>query len=64
LTERELLVLRLIAQGLTNHDIGVELSVSTSTVKAYAAKIYRKLGVSSRSEAVAKAISQNIIPHD
>ena len=61
LTEREMNVLALLARGMTNQDIGHELSISVSTVKAYAAKIYRKLGVNTRAEAIAKSVNLRLI---
>lgn len=61
LTQREYEVLSYIAHGLTNEEIGVRLSISVSTVKVYAAKIYKKLDAGSRAEAVAKAINQGIV---
>ncbi len=55
LTPRELEVLDLIAEGLTNRDIADELVLAVGTVKWYTSQIYGKLGVSSRTEAVAQA---------
>jgi LuxR family maltose regulon positive regulatory protein len=55
LSERELEVLRLIADGLSNRDIAAELIVAVTTVKKHASNIYGKLGVRSRTEAVARA---------
>jgi DNA-binding NarL/FixJ family response regulator len=56
LSERELAVLRLAGQGLTNKAIGVELSISDRTVQGHLANIYGKLGVASRTEAVTRAL--------
>ncbi|TAJ99556.1 MAG: LuxR family transcriptional regulator [Chloroflexota bacterium] len=53
LSARELEVLPLIAEGLTNQEIAVRLYLSLHTVKAHARNIYAKLGVSSRTQAVA-----------
>jgi len=58
LTERELQVLRLAAQGLTNYDIAQRLYVSVRTVEAHLTHIYNRLGVSSRTEAVVRAMQQ------
>ena len=58
LTERELQVLRLAAQGLTNYDIAQRLYVSVRTVEAHLTHIYNRLGVSSRTEAVVLAMQQ------
>ena len=54
LSARELEVLPLIADGLTNQEIAVRLYLSLHTVKAHARNIYAKLGVSSRTQAVAR----------
>jgi LuxR family maltose regulon positive regulatory protein len=53
-SERELEVLSLIAEGLTNQEIAARLYLSLHTVKAHARNIYAKLGVSSRTQAAAK----------
>jgi LuxR family maltose regulon positive regulatory protein len=55
LTERELEVLRLIAQGLSNREIGERLFLALSTVKGHARIIFDKLQVQRRTEAVARA---------
>ena len=55
LSEREIEVLRLLAGGSTNDEIGRSLYVSTNTVKAHLKSIYRKLDVNSRHEAAGKA---------
>ena len=55
LSERELEVLQLIAEGLTNHEIGARLHLSLNTVKTHARNIYNKLGVNNRIQATAKA---------
>ncbi|MDP9368759.1 MAG: response regulator transcription factor, partial [Chloroflexota bacterium] len=51
LSEREVEVLRLVAQGLTNAEIGERLYLSPRTVGAHVYNIYRKVGVSSRAAA-------------
>jgi DNA-binding NarL/FixJ family response regulator len=56
LSERELDVLRLAGQGLTNKAIGLDLGISDRTVQGHLANIYGKLGVGSRTEAVTKAL--------
>jgi len=55
LTDRELTVLRLLAAGRTNPQIGAELYISTSTASVHVSNILRKLGVSSRVQAAATA---------
>ena len=55
LTERELEVLRLVAQGKTNGQIGATLFISTKTASVYVTNILRKLGVTSRVQAAAVA---------
>jgi LuxR family maltose regulon positive regulatory protein len=55
LSERELEILKLIAEGLTNQKIGSQLYLSLNTVKAHTRNIYGKLGVNSRTQAIAKA---------
>lgn len=55
LSERELEVLYLIADGLTNREIANKLILSLNTVKGHTRKIYGKLGVNSRTQAIGKA---------
>ena len=55
LSERELEVLALIAEGLTNQEVGAGLFLSLNTVKAHTRNIYGKLGVHSRTQAIARA---------
>jgi LuxR family transcriptional regulator, maltose regulon positive regulatory protein len=55
LTERELEVLSLIAEGLSNREIGEQLFLALNTVKGYNQKIFNKLQVQRRTEAVARA---------
>jgi LuxR family maltose regulon positive regulatory protein len=61
LTPREREVLGLIAEGLSNHAIAAQLFVEVSTVKSYANSIFRKLGVQSRTQAVAEARALHLI---
>ena len=56
LSERELEVLRLAAKGLTNRAIGLALAISDRTVQGHLANAYSKLHVSTRTEAVLKAV--------
>jgi two-component system, NarL family, response regulator YdfI len=55
LTERELEVLRVAAEGETNKGIGLRLGITDRTVKAHLSSIYNKLGVDSRAAAIAVA---------
>jgi LuxR family transcriptional regulator, maltose regulon positive regulatory protein len=55
LTERELAVLRLLATRLSNREIGRELYVSVNTVRSHIQAVYRRLEVTTRAEAVARA---------
>ncbi|MFN8633703.1 MAG: response regulator transcription factor [Chloroflexota bacterium] len=61
LTAREHEVLRLVAGGKTNQEIGVALAVSTRTAKAHVERIIARLGVANRAEAVAKAIGLGML---
>jgi LuxR family maltose regulon positive regulatory protein len=62
LSQRELEVLHLIALGKTNQEIAQQLIVALGTIKAHAASIYRKLDVTNRTEAVARARQLDILP--
>lgn len=55
LTDREMEVLEELAEGLTNREIGERLMVSLNTVKTHTKRIYGKLGVRNRTEAVIRA---------
>ncbi|PKN88360.1 MAG: DNA-binding response regulator [Chloroflexi bacterium HGW-Chloroflexi-8] len=61
LTNREEEVLLLMTDGLSNVDIAERLVVSRSTVKFHVSSILSKLGVSSRTEAVAMALQQKLV---
>jgi LuxR family maltose regulon positive regulatory protein len=52
LTERELEVVAFLPTRLTNAEVASELYVSANTLKTHLARIYRKLGVSTRDEAI------------
>ncbi len=62
LTPREMDVLRLAARGYTNKAIGAQLSISDRTVQGHLANIFDKLHVSTRTEAVMRAVSLGWIP--
>lgn len=61
LTERELEVLQLIAGGLSNYDIALRLFVGVSTVKTHVNRIFSKLSVKSRTQAVALARERHLL---
>jgi DNA-binding NarL/FixJ family response regulator len=61
LTTRELEILRAVAEGLTNARIGRQLWVTEQTVKFHLSNIYRKLGVSNRTEASRYALMNGIV---
>ena len=61
LTERERQVLGLVAKGLDNKQLRAELGLAQNTIRNYLAKIYEKLGVHSRAEAVVWARERGII---
>ncbi len=60
---RELEILRLIHQGRSNQEIGAQLFLSLSTVKWHNQNIFAKLQVQRRTEAVARALALNLLPH-
>jgi LuxR family maltose regulon positive regulatory protein len=62
LSERELEVLQLIAEGLTNPEIAARLFLSLNTVKAHTRNIYGKLDVHSRTQAVARSQKLGLLP--
>ena len=61
LSPRELDVLKLVAKGLSNKEIGSELSVVEGTVKVHLTNILAKLGVSDRTQAILTAVKRGII---
>ena len=60
LTPREIEVLSAIAEGLTNKSIARRLDISLHTVKFHIESLFRKLGVRTRTEAVAKASERRL----
>jgi predicted ATPase/DNA-binding CsgD family transcriptional regulator/transcriptional regulator with XRE-family HTH domain len=60
LTPREVEVLRLVAQGLTNAQIAITLSISAGTVNAHMTSLYRKLNTSSRAVATRFAVEHGL----
>jgi two-component system, NarL family, response regulator len=61
LTPREFAVLRLVAAGAANKEIGDTLAISEATVKIHLTHLFEKLGATSRTEAVAKAVERGLI---
>lgn len=64
LSEREMEVLRLAARGLSNQDIARNLHLSTRTVQGHLGHIFNKLDVSSRTEAVVRALKEGWVSLD
>lgn len=61
LSPRQQQVLELMAEGMTNSEIGARLGVTERTVKAYAQELYDKLGARNRAGAVAEAAKQGLL---
>jgi NarL family two-component system response regulator LiaR len=61
LTEREREVLRLLSQGRSNQQIAEDLKIARSTVKFHIGSLFTKLGVASRSEAIALAYQNRLV---
>jgi len=61
LTEREMSILKLVAEGMSNMEIANKLFVTEQTVKFHLSNIYRKLGVSNRTEATRHAYRSGLI---
>jgi two-component system NarL family response regulator len=61
LSSREVAVLRLVARGLSNREIGVALFISEATIKFHLKNIYVKLGANDRTEATLLAVQRGIL---
>lgn len=61
MTEKELTILQAVARGFRSKEIAFDLGISERTVKAHLTNIYNKLGVDSRSEAVAVSLDRGIL---
>jgi DNA-binding NarL/FixJ family response regulator len=64
LTRRELEILRLLVAGGTNREIGVRLCLGAGTVRNYLGRIFRKLGVTTRTQAAVCAIERGLVGAD
>lgn len=64
LSEREIEILKLAAQGLSNKEIASELFLSTRTIKAHLSSVFNKMNVSSRTEAIIKGAREGVISLD
>jgi len=64
LSEREMQVLQLLTHGAANKEIAAQLHIVERTVKAHVTSIFNKLCVNSRTEAVAVALRNKILPTD
>ncbi len=64
LTQREIELLRLVAEGMSNKAIAQTLSISENTVKYHMRNILQKLGVQNRTEAVTQAIRAGLLDPD
>jgi DNA-binding CsgD family transcriptional regulator len=62
ITPREHEILRLIAEGLSNREIGARVFISENTVKTHSSRLFDKLGVSRRVQAVQKGRALGLIP--
>ena len=62
ISSREYAVLELLAGGMTNKEIARALDISPNTVKSHVARLYEKLGVSRRTEAVNRSRELRLIP--
>lgn len=61
ITDRERQILSWVREGMSNQEIAVELGISALTVKNHIQKILRKLGAANRAQAVAKAMTHNLL---
>ena len=61
LTPRDVEILRLLVLGQTNRQIGMQVRLGTGTVRNHLSRIFRKLGVSSRTEAAVRALELGLV---
>jgi len=64
LSRREVEVLRLLAQGFTNRQVGIRLEVSVKTVETYRTRLFKKLGISGRPALVRYALRARLLAGD
>jgi DNA-binding NarL/FixJ family response regulator len=64
LTDRELMIMKAVSRGLSNQAIGKELWVTEQTVKFHLTNLYRKLGVTNRTEAARWAFAKGLVDED
>ncbi len=61
LSQREVEVLRLVAQGKSNREIGEELVITEGTARRHVSNIYQKIGLNNRSEATSYALREGLL---
>ena len=61
LSERDIVILRLLVSGKLNKEIAVELGFSEKTVEKYLGEIFKKIGVATRVEAAVKAVREGLV---